>query len=52
MRNIVGYANILNSGNDAIYKTNMRGQQKNNGETGELAYIYIAGSFVARNKTN
>ena len=24
---IVGYANVLNSRNDAIYKTNMRGQQ-------------------------
>ena len=39
IRKIVGYASVLNSGNDAIYKTTMRGQQRNNGETGELAYI-------------
>ena len=34
-----GSANVLNSGNEAIYETNMRGQQRNDGETGELAYI-------------
>ena len=39
IRKIVVYANVLNSGDDAIYKKNMRGQQRNNDETGELAYI-------------
>ena len=39
IRKTVGYANVLNSGNDAIYKINMLGQERKNGETVKLADI-------------
>ena len=49
IRKIVGYANVLNSGNEAIYKTNMRGQQR---KTHELVYSKHAPSSRSNMRTS